>query len=225
MAAHDDLPPPTIDEPVEAGTQWITVASDHAGAQVALFRNGVYETSALSRGTQMATPMLAWSAAFSLGEALTANQALCTQVSDMSPAAKVVFPKPKAPLLLNPASGATGLPVSGIQFSWSDPGQNTMAEATNFFLDIKEDGGSIVLQGQTTGTSLTPSMMLDHDTKHVWGVTATNQGGSTKSLGRTFTTKDAPPPPPPQTAALAFLSQLFATYDLVNNLWPVPSGQ
>lgn len=225
VAPLDDMLPPDIVQPVEAGQQKIEVDSAYAGAHIALFRDGVYETAAISRGDAMATPMIAWADWLNVGEKMTATHMLCTQLSQPSAPATVVMPKPYPPKLDKPEAGATGLGVSGVQFSWFDMAKGTLAEATDFSLFIREENGPSVGTFQTGGTSLSLGTTLQHSTTHRWEVTAKNSAGTAKSPSRTFTTEAAPKPPPQQNALLAFLSSVYATYDLVNNLWPVPAGQ
>src|SRR5690606_8327520 len=60
-----------------------------------------------------------------------------------------------------------------------------------------------------------------------WNVTAWNSTGGSLSGASMFETVSAPEPgeePAPQNALLTFASQLYASYDGITVVWPVPAN-
>ncbi|MCK5181207.1 MAG: hypothetical protein KAQ73_01585, partial [Dehalococcoidia bacterium] len=89
--------------------------------------------------------------------------------------------------LIAPEGGATGLPVGGIGFSWSDV---TTADEYDFVLSANADLSSpIATEEGLTGTAAAYTGTLDYETPYFWQVMALKDGAviSTSTLG-TFTT-------------------------------------
>ncbi len=102
-------------------------------------------------------------------------------------------PRVSQPLTpLSPAAGSRGVPVTNIDFSWTDV---TGADAYDWVLSENPDLSS-PLDSETGLTSTATSYMgtLDYDTTYYWHVTAYGEGYAiAQSTISEFTTSPAPP--------------------------------
>jgi hypothetical protein len=222
-----DLVSPEIFEPVTEGQSAVIVFSDVAGALLSLYVDGVFAGQKISGGEKDFYPKsILLQKPLLLGQALTAKQTLCGRTSKFSEPVIVVIPYPKPPKLIKPANDSTGVGTTNLEFEWEDPGSNTSAAATSFILKLFKSN-NLIHQGGTNTTSYTINFNLDYDTQYNWWVEASNSTGKTASNNFEFTTEEEPPQQPPEDeeAILAFITQLYAGSDCINELYPVPANQ
>jgi hypothetical protein len=221
------LPAPVIDAPVTQGSTGVEVISEFAGAILKVYVDGVYRGQAVSRGEHSYTPVGLTLPPLQLGQQVTATQSLCEKISEPSKPETVVIPPPQVPQLIQPANNASGVPAKPTVFKWSDPGANTSAAATTFYMSLYK-GNSLILNyaGQNPQTDED----LSYNTKYTWKVDSANSTGNTTSPTFSFKTEPEPEPepepeePPQQGAVLKFGSSLYGSYDGITQVWPVPAN-
>lgn len=217
------LPAPEIYEPVTENSSGVGVLSGYAGALVKVYVDGQYRGHSISNGVQgiIYTPVSLTLPPLQLGQQVTATQSLCGKLSPVSKPVTVVNPLPHKPQLIEPVNNASGIDPKPITFKWKDPGANTSAAATNFQLNVYK-GNTSVHSYDGSGNQHSPN--LDFDTGYSWKVVAVNSTGQATSSNYTFQTKPEPAPPPQKNALVGFGSSLYASYDGITQVWPIPAN-
>ncbi|MCU0626068.1 MAG: hypothetical protein MUF21_06215 [Gemmatimonadaceae bacterium] len=197
------LAPPEVPNQLYAEQKYVFVVSPYVGARIDLFVNGAWRGWAISTGTPGSTPVH-FDVALKTGDIVTATQTLCGKVSKASTRNTVVKARPRAPVLVEPADGATGVAVQPT-FRWQDPGAQLENKAESFRLRVwrpNEDG--YVIDTTTTTTEFVSPTVLAHETMYSWTVRAINTSGETAPSPSfaSFTTRAAAPAP---TALLRFV--------------------
>jgi hypothetical protein len=199
-------PPPTFYEPMQSGWLIVLVYSDHAGARIDVFVNNEWKGKAISVGNLNVTSV---SVAHKLktGDSVFATQTLCGITGRPSKTIKVVKPKPEYPILIEPASGAEGIPVQPL-FKWKDPGENQENAAESFHIIVRRNNTEVI-NTTTLDTQLLSQAVLEYSTEYEWLVDSVNSTGydSSSQIWSPFTTLAAPPP---SEANLRFASQIFS---------------
>jgi hypothetical protein len=226
VAPLEQLAQPALHEPITESSTGIAVYSGVAGAIIEVYVDGAYRAQGVSFGDALQTFMNVGQPPLQFGQTVTARQSFCGEVSKFSKPVTVVIPYPQPPQLIYPAKFATGIPAQPTTFKWKDPGANTSAAATSFQLHVYRDSDSS-LAFDASGPSLQADAYLSYSSGFTWNVTAFNSTGARKSTAFTFETVAAPEPeeePPPQNAQVTFVSGLYASYDGITLVWPLPGN-
>jgi hypothetical protein len=215
-APEPPMPVPAIQGPVTENSFFVNVLSDHAGALVKVYVDGVFSGQAVSRGDKKAITLVWLKQPLKLKQSVTATQSLCDMVSRPSEPAIVVVPPPHVPQLIQPANKASGVSAMPVTFKWSDLGAKTSAAATKFSLKVYEDNSLVVSPPSSSNEA---AVNLSYNTHYTWRVDAYNSTGVTVSPVLEFKTKKdpaeaaEPADPAPENAILTFVTELYASYD------------
>jgi hypothetical protein len=189
---HTGPPPPTIQQPVQAGFNALHVVA-MAGFQLNAYVNNLWRGSAISFGIFKGTE-IPLSVTLQVGESVTCTQIVCGMVSKPTPASTVTKQTPRQPILQQPPNNATGVTLQPT-FHWQDPGAGTLASADSFQL-LVTSGNSTIINTPLTVTSYLSPVTLAHSTNYKWDVTSINTGGHESAAAPFIFTTQAPPPPP-----------------------------
>jgi hypothetical protein len=200
-------PPSEFIEPIEAGTNYASVLSDHAGAWVDAYVNNQWAGATISKG-DLGITTVAFAKQLKTGDSVYGTQTLCGKTGKPSKTVKVQKARPKRPELLEPTDGATGINTQPV-FKWKDPSAGLENAAESYRLIVKkESDSSETVNTTTSATNLQSPLILAYDASYRWKVESLNSTG-TSGFANWFTFGTSSPPVP-QEANLHFDSDILS---------------
>jgi hypothetical protein len=178
VEALPQLHPPHIVLPVFHDGPAVYVKGALAGALVELYdleRGFVSSATADKRGEAALAKLSVYNYVWP-GDHIRVRQILCDRISDPSEIVEVVDRAPLAPLIVEPAIGATGVAQRPV-LRWNDPGAGSQHQAARFAVRMTRAGNPnyfapLIVDEIVTDTSLSLGQDLAHNDKLIWQVTA-----------------------------------------------------
>ncbi len=195
VVPHLPIVPPEIPGPVESGATNVTVKGVIPTATVSIFllEHDAWKVIGYKAHADGQTTVVHLDRAVKTRDQLAATQAYCSLTTGRGPTVTVVKPRPLAPIITQPAAGATNAPYQSLTLSWSDPGVGTERAADTFDLELYDSAGMVVGAAGLTATSLAPTSQLKVGMHHTLKVIGRNSSGAGMWATRTFITT-APTP-------------------------------
>lgn len=100
----------------------------------------------------------------------------------------IITEPPGTPYILYPPSGSSGV-VAGVELSWGCDHPASMPMVYHLYLGKVSDGEPVVVSEGQSGTTYSPSPMLENDTQYAWRIVASDGYNETSSPTWTFTTE------------------------------------